>query len=227
MAINSHSRRNFQNKTCQVLVLFYLVSERLLTGDKMDLTTRQREIVMNTIHIISRQGIQDLTIKNIAAAVNVTEAAIYRHFTSKNELLMAVLNHFEDLADKMIDAVEKNAKTPLEKIEIFVMQRYELFQNNPDLAKVMFSEVIFENEPALSQKMQSIIQKHMHEVFEYVAQAQAAGQIRKDVGQQHLFRMIIGSMRLLVTQWTLSDYSFQLEEEGKKLWEAVEKTIKN
>jgi AcrR family transcriptional regulator len=226
MSLNSKSCLS-QNKTCQEIGLIYYVSERLLTGEGMELTNRQKEIVLNTIHIISKQGIQDLTIKNISAAINVTEAAIYRHFTSKNELLMEVLNYFEGLADHMINEVESSGKSQLEKIEMFVMQRYDLFRNNPDLAKVMFSEVMFENDHALSQKMLSIIQKHMHLISEYIEKAQTEGLIRNDIKQKQIFRMIVGSMRLLVTQWTLSDYSFPLEEEGKKLWEAVEKTIKN
>lgn len=193
----------------------------------MELTNRQKEIVLNTIRIISKQGIQDLTIKNIAAAINVTEAAIYRHFKSKSDLLMEVLNYFDELSANMNLVVEEGEKTYLQKVECFVMQRYILFSSNPDLAKVMFSEVIFENEQILSEKMQSIMQTHMHKVMEFVFQAQEDGQIRKDIDQKHLFRMIIGSMRLLVTQWTLSGYSFSLEEEGKRLWEAVERIIKS
>jgi AcrR family transcriptional regulator len=193
----------------------------------MELTDRQKEIVLNTIRIISRQGIQDLTIKNIAAAINVTEAAIYRHFKSKNDMLMAVLDYFEELATCMSEKAEQSNLTSLEKIEIFIMQRYELFQSNPDLAKVMFSEVLFENDSELSDKMHTIIQKHMHQMIEYINQAQATGQIRKDVDEKHLFRMVVGSMRLLVTQWCLSNYSFPLEEEGKRLWCSLKELIKN
>ncbi|HNX00128.1 MAG TPA: TetR/AcrR family transcriptional regulator [Candidatus Cloacimonadota bacterium] len=191
----------------------------------MDLTTRQKEIVLNSISIISRQGIQDLTIKNIAAAINVTEAALYRHFKSKNELLMAVLNYFDDLSRELVDAAELEGKTPLQKMELFVMKRYALFMSNPDLAKVMFSEVLFENEPALSAKMLSIIQRHMHQFLDYVNQAQTQNYIRSDIEGQQIFRMIIGSMRLLVTQWTLNEFSFPLEEEGRKLWNSITKLI--
>ncbi len=191
----------------------------------MSLTVRQKEIVLNIIRIISTQGIQELTIKNIAAAINVTEAAIYRHFKSKNDMLMEVLNYFEELASGMSEKAEQEDTTPLGKIEIFLLQRYELFQSNPDLAKVMFSEVLFENDTDLSNKMHEIIQTHMHQMIEFVHQAQASGQIRKDIDEKHLFRMIVGSMRLLVTQWCLSGYSFPLEEEGKRLWKSVQKLI--
>ncbi len=214
-----------KKNTCRELVLFYLVSEYLLTEVNMDLTTRQKEIVLNSISIISRQGIQDLTIKNIAAAINVTEAALYRHFKSKNELLMAVLNYFDDLSRELVDAAELEGKTPLQKMELFVMKRYALFMSNPDLAKVMFSEVLFENEPALSAKMLSIIQRHMHQFLDYVNQAQTQNYIRSDIEGQQIFRMIIGSMRLLVTQWTLNEFSFPLEEEGRKLWNSITKLI--
>jgi len=38
--------------------------------------------------------------------------------------------------------------------------------------------------------------------------------------------MIIGSMRLLVTQWCFNDYSFDLKKEGKILWNNINNLIK-
>ncbi|MCK5774772.1 MAG: TetR/AcrR family transcriptional regulator, partial [Bacteroidales bacterium] len=41
---------------------------------------RQRQIINESIQIIHIKGIQGLTIKNISLAIEVSEAAIYRHF---------------------------------------------------------------------------------------------------------------------------------------------------
>ena len=61
----------------------------------MQLTVRQQEIIDAALALIAEQGIQNLTIKNIAAALKITEPAIYRNFDSKFVILDALLYSFE------------------------------------------------------------------------------------------------------------------------------------
>ncbi len=49
----------------------------------MELTERQKDIIMAGIAIIANQGYEKLTTKNLATKMGVTEAALYRHFKSK------------------------------------------------------------------------------------------------------------------------------------------------
>jgi len=46
-----------------------------------DFTERQIEIIEAATHRIDQFGIQELTIKNLAADLNLSEAALYRHIT--------------------------------------------------------------------------------------------------------------------------------------------------
>ena len=55
------------------------------------MTERQKTIVEAAIKLIDEGGIQNVTMKNIAARLDITEPAIYRHFASKNEILLAML----------------------------------------------------------------------------------------------------------------------------------------
>ncbi len=55
---------------------------------------RQIEIIEAATKRIDEHGIQDLTIKTLAADLNLSEAALYRHFKSKNEILLGLLTYF-------------------------------------------------------------------------------------------------------------------------------------
>ena len=46
----------------------------------MKLTKRQNEIIDTALNLTASGGIQNLTIKNLADALGITEPAIYRHF---------------------------------------------------------------------------------------------------------------------------------------------------
>ena len=54
---------------------------------------------------------------------------------------------------------------------------------------------------------------------------QKNNEIRSDISSISILRMIIGSMRFLVTQWSISGMIFDLENEGKQLWNDFQKII--
>ncbi len=58
-------------------------------------TERQKEIISVSLELISEKGIQGLTIKNLSKKIGVTEPAIYRHFDSKTEILISILDFFK------------------------------------------------------------------------------------------------------------------------------------
>ena len=57
-------------------------------------TNRQIEIIEAAANRIDKHGIQDLTIKTLATDLNLSEAALYRHFKSKNDILHGILSFF-------------------------------------------------------------------------------------------------------------------------------------
>lgn len=190
----------------------------------MELTGRQMDIVQAAIRIIAKNGYEKLTTKNLAAEIGITEAALYRHFSSKRELVTMVLCHFEFLSCHIITAIKEKHCSPLDCIRSFVMNRYELFSANPELAKVMFSEELFRNDPAFINQYQSIMHIHKAEVESFLVKAQKEGSIKADLDPKQLFRLIVGSMRLLVTQWNMNG-SFDLVAEGTNLIETIIKLI--
>lgn len=191
----------------------------------MEITKRQQDIVDAAIQIISRQGYQELTTKNLAAALNLSEAALYRHFDSKTDLIHKILEYFQHMAQEAMGDIHTLTDDPLAQVKAFVMNRYILFQQHPDLAKVMFSEEIFQHDSSLAEHNLTIMHIHRDQLITSLCKAQEAGQVRPNLDCIHLFRIIVGSMRLTVTQWQLSGNAFDLMEEGEKLWQTIEKLI--
>ncbi len=187
----------------------------------MNLTKRQMELVESAIAIIAEQGMERLTTKNLAAAIGVTEAALYRHFSSKNELMRMVLSYFEKLSTNVLEEIRIAGLDPTESIRRFVLDRYKLFSGKPALAKVMFSEEIFTSFPAFSDHYQKIMHKHKSEVVAYILRGQAEHLIRQNMDANQIFRIVVGSMRFTVMQWNLSGQHFDLMAEGSALLDTI------
>lgn len=191
----------------------------------MELTSRQREIIEVAISLVADKGIQSLTIKNISQTIGISEPAIYRHFKSKFEIIMTILDSFEALASEVLNAAEMKKLGALGRIEFFLLSRYKLCAENPKLAKLLFAEENFQDDERLAAKVLSIMRSHKAHMDEIISAGQKSGEIRNDIDAVSLFRIIFGPMRLLIKQWGLSGGKFNLVEEGRKLWEAEKKML--
>ena len=187
-------------------------------------TKRQQQIIEAAIKIIAVNGIQNLTIKTLANKVGVTEPALYRHFDNKLEILKAIISYFQNKMKPAVEKLNRSAKA-LDKIEKFILEHLKIISSNPDFAKVIFSEANFQNEETLILKVNNMMKKS-HKILETVVQkGQNNGEIRNDISSLSIVRMIIGSLRLLVTQWSMSDMIFNLQSEGEQLCDDLKKII--
>jgi AcrR family transcriptional regulator len=191
----------------------------------MNVTKRQMEIVKAAIQVIAQQGYEKLTTKNLAFSLGITDAALYRHFDSKKDLIRMILCYFEHISCEVIQRINAQQLSPIEKVRSFVMDRYELFSQDPDLAMVMFSEELFKNDHSFEEYLLSIMHIHRDEVMGYIMQGQRDGTIRDDLNPMHLFRIVVGSMRLMVTQWNFSKHAFDLNTEGQAQLDTIIKLI--
>jgi AcrR family transcriptional regulator len=184
----------------------------------MNLTPRQKEIIEVSVALIADHGIQHLTIKNIANELGISEPAIYRHFQSKFDILSAVLDSFQEIAVDVLDNANGSYESALNRIESFVYDRLQRMAANPKLAKVMFSEEYFQDDPRLSDKVISIMHSHKGKIQEFIQQGHANGELDKEIDPNTMFRLIFGPLRLLIKQWVLTGFAFDLLDEGRKLW---------
>jgi len=189
------------------------------------LTERQQQIIEESINIIDEKGIQGLTIKNLAKAIGITEPGIYRHFESKTEILLSILNNFKEMAVMLSEMMETYEATAIEKISFMFSKMLELFSETPSMVSVIFSEEIFKNEEVLKNKIVEILNLHAQTLENIIAKGQSEKNIRKDVDEKSLALMAMGSLRLLVKKWDMNNHNFNLKTEGTKLIAVLSKVL--
>lgn len=191
------------------------------------LSDRQKQILEHSIRIIHSEGIQGFTVKNLSKAIGFTEAAIYRHFKSKNEILCAVLDTFIDKLDRFISEIDDTERNALAKIEQVYQKLSTTFTKKPAYVSVIFAEEIFKNNNLLSKKVGKILQLNNDAFNSIIETGQKNNEITKDIESQDLTLMTMGAFRLMVKNWKMSDFSFNLKEHSKKLYKSIETLIKS
>jgi TetR/AcrR family fatty acid metabolism transcriptional regulator len=193
----------------------------------VNLSKRQSEIIKAAIKLIGEGGIQALTIKNLSTEIGVAESALYRHFKSKTEVLNALLDFLGSFIISHYENVHNLKVSSFEKIERMISGQLKIFAENPPYAIVILSDGLYKNEKSLYSKIFSVMERAKSTFINIIDEGIKNGEIRKDVPSDQLAFVIMGSIRLTVTQWSLSGFSFDLKKRGNILIKTLETLIKS
>ncbi len=188
-----------------------------------ELSNRQKEIIKASLELISEHGIQNLTIKNLSRKIGLVESAIYRHYESKSKILVAIVDSIE----RQIESNDfKPSKSTMGFIEKKLKNHFHIFTENPALISVVFAEDLFQNEPLLVEKIKVKVKRSISELSELTKIGQENGEIRKDIDHEQVSIIINGSVRMLLKQWKMMEYSFDLQAKGNELIKSLKLLLK-
>lgn len=190
-----------------------------------ELTKKQNEIVKISIKLISEGGIQNFTMKSLAKQLGVSEPAIYRHFSSKLEILHSMLRLIEKTNTEFKAEIE-NSNPSISLIENMFVKNAEVFTATPELSSIIFSEEIFQNNPTLSKKLFDIMEERNNLTLQVIDKIQKSGEIRDDVPAEKITLMILGALRITISKWKLSGFNYNLNNEVKDTWMAINTLLK-
>ena len=179
----------------------------------MDLSKRQKEIIEEAISLIAQNGIEGLTTKALAAAVGISEPALYRHFASKAGIVRAMIAYFDNDVENL-----KDSQRGWQFIKAFFAHRIEQVSTKPALANIIYSEELFVHNSDYAGLMKEMMHKHRNMIMENIVLASKNGVIRNDIAPEMIFRMLARSLRLLIKQYGMSGNAFDLYAESTTLF---------
>jgi TetR/AcrR family transcriptional regulator, fatty acid metabolism regulator protein len=187
---------------------------------------RQIEIIEAATKRIDEHGIQDLTIKTLAADLNLSEAALYRHFKSKNEILLGLLTYFiEEMKGRLDTILSNKDRSPSELLKDLFDSQLKTFVQKPSVVSVIFSESIFQFNKELSSTVSSMMELMQDHIEGIVKKGQANGSFSKAVSISTTTTIIMGGMRITVLKWKLSGHKSDLLKDGNKVLNGILKMI--
>jgi hypothetical protein len=139
---------------------------------------------------------------------------------------LGILSLFKENKENFLTNILSDNINPIHKLNNMFETRLKFFANNRAIASVIFSEELFRNDPLLSKKVFEIMEENQKIILQIINACQKSSSIKSEVPSEQLAFIIIGALRLIVTKWRLSNYSFDLESEGKILWKSIETLIK-
>lgn len=191
-----------------------------------DFTERQIEIMEAATLRIDKFGIQELTIKNLASDLSLSEAALYRHFKSKNEILLGLLTYFIlEMNERLAVIIEDKELQPSELLKKVFVSQLNTFVQKPAIISVIFSEGIFQFNKELSDKVSTMMALMQNNIHALITRGQNEGVYGKLLGADTITTIIMGSMRMVVLKWKLSGNKSNLVNDGKNVLNGLLKML--
>ena len=121
-------------------------------GGRMTGTNRKLQILREAMSLFSQRGFQGTTTKEIAAAAGVSEAMLFKHFATKQELYSAILDHKACLHDEMdpsqIVAEAVARKDDRAVFEGLALQALEQHDSDPEFQRLLLHSALEEHQLA-------------------------------------------------------------------------------
>ena len=176
----------------------------------------KESLILSTIEVISELGLQGLTTREVAKRQGISESTIFKHYKSKNELILAVLDHFSQYDQAIIESLGLKEFKPIEAITYFVEAYVTYYENYPEITAITLSYEGLMREPELSAVVKRIFTKRVKTIQSLVEDGKSQNEISKDVDSESLADLIIGLERVVVQRWRIGNYNFSLKEHTLK-----------
>lgn len=183
----------------------------------MKIKERQIEIIEAAGEILTESGLNALTTKNLASKMGFSESALYRHYSSKEEIVLTMLKYLAgDMDDRLNNSVS-GIEDPEEKLKAIFNSQFDYFKKNPHFLVAIFSEGLLEESAAINEAINQIMATKKKHLLQCVQQAQNENQFTGTLPAEELVHIIMGSFRLHMLQWRLSGFAFDVKGRGNKI----------
>ena len=175
------------------------------------ISDRQLEIIEAAGKILTASGISGLTIKNLAREMKFSESAIYRHFTSKEEIIIALLEYL--------------AKSMDEFTTLFQNQ-FAFFKKNPHFVVAVFSDGLMEESQRINETILKIMGVKLKHLMPIILEGQQKNVFTNSIASDELMHIVMGTFRLQMFKWRVANFQFDISTNGEQMIKSLLTLIK-
>lgn len=156
---------------------------------------RKEDILDAAARIVVRQGIAALTMATLASEVGVTSGALFRHFDTRDAILVALAQRTaEQLRADLVESAAQDARAALGE---FIRARLGTVSRAPSAPVMVLSPDVFlalpeEGRDALA----SVVKATFAHVARLIERGQREGSFREDVTPMSAATVVLGALAI-------------------------------
>ncbi len=161
---------------------------------------RRVQILQTLASMLEQPGAERITTAALAGRLQVSEAALYRHFASKAQMFEGLIEFIESSIFSLVNQITERESAPAVQAQKIVLLLLQFGERNPGMARVMVGDaLVFEN-VRLDARMNQFfdrIESTLRQCLRQVAEGQgvAAPTVQANALASALTALVVGRLQ--------------------------------
>ncbi|MEK6728945.1 MAG: TetR/AcrR family transcriptional regulator [Planctomycetota bacterium] len=178
---------------------------------------RRQQIVDIIRNIISTKGIENVTISEIAGRIGTTGGAIYRHFKSKRDILILLI---DDIEETLMDVIDKamTGDNPIQNLNNILLAHLAYAKERRETSFIIIMGAMQFSDAIIRGKISLLILKYLKKIETMLADAVKLGLLKKEINREAAAIAFLGLIQSTVTVWSYKNFNFVPSKMSADLW---------
>jgi len=187
---------------------------------------RQEQIKQAVIDILSTDGLKNLSIRNLAGHLGMSEGNIFRHFKTKKDIILSI---FTDIQENFISELKEIAwsdEAPSIRLFKYLSVTVKYHVDNKGANMLLFSEASYNNDLELKNRLQQIFHDQKQYVSKIIRDGVSDGIWDKSVVVENVALMYMGIPVAMNMEMLLGGRTFQFDNFCNNMTQLLVKMLK-
>ena len=120
---------------------------------------RKLQILQTLASMLEQPKSEKLTTAALAARMNVSEAALYRHFASKAQMFEGLIEFIESTVFGLINQITTQQENGLLQVQAMVNMLLNFSERNPGMTRVIIGDALVNEDARLQLRMNQFVER--------------------------------------------------------------------
>jgi AcrR family transcriptional regulator len=175
-----------------------------MVTEKIEKLSTREKIIRIGAEIIVKEGLRKFTAKNIADKLGITDAAIFKHFKSMDEIILEIIQTYVSrCSQSAIEAVEKGQSVK-EKLQLLLKSHIEVLEDTRGAVPVLCFELSRSEDLKFKHILSEFVENYKEKISRIIEEGQREGSIKKNLDPEEIAMFFIGSIQAKVFAYVIS-----------------------
>ena len=120
---------------------------------------RKLQILQTVAHMLEQPKGEKITTAALAAKLELSEAALYRHFASKAQMFEGLIEFIEQTVFGLINKITQDEKSGLKQVEAIVSMLLGFAQKNRGMTRVLIGDALVNEDARLQARINQLLDR--------------------------------------------------------------------
>ena len=187
---------------------------------------RKQQILQALAAMLESNAGDKITTAKLAAELEVSEAALYRHFPSKARMYESLLDFVEETIFSRVTAVLNDVQDPLERCYQILLLVIIFCERNPGISRILNGDALLGENPRLRARVNQIFERIETQLRQCLRLAETEQSWRTSIPLKTAANLMLATTEGKIAQFVRSDFDSNPSETWSEQWSLLVSSIK-